>query len=229
MLEQVKIGLIGYGHLGKELHRRLGSKGIDIETNADLAERSDLLLLTVPPSAMHEVLNQIRGRVRESTRVISFAAAYPQHDGMARAMTDIEGFGGMLYGGDALTTEFMSHVSEFPTLHAEREEQIDDYTIGEACLPGVAAWQFDHDGRAWLDQYATFLSQEKGLDERVTRAIIESVDRQGSWAKKVTEVATGKGITAAMVSRLQEGERAPERIYQAGEQRMKELIRELTK
>lgn len=248
MLEQKNIGIIGYGHLGKSIERALIQKGIQVRSsngprenratqNAEIAKWADLLLLTVRPTQIDEVIAQIYGKIKDNAEVISLAAAYPQRDletklqaPVARAMLDIEGMGSILYQGDEEQLELMNRLSLYPTVIAKREQEVDDYTVGEACLPGKAAWHFAENrgnAEAWLQGYLDFLEKEKGLDRRVTQGIVDAVRQEGNYSEKLKTVATGKGITATMIGRLKEGERLYQEIYGAGQRRIAEMVEEL--
>lgn len=250
MLDQLNIGLIGHGHLGQHIEKQLRSQNVTVHTsegaredradiNAKIAEEADLLLLTVKPTQMNEVIAQIRESLRSSTPVISLAAAYPLADLQAalkapvsRGMVDIEGMGGILYQGDSLERATMNSLSRFTPLLTQREADVDEFTVGSACLPGKAAWQFDKNADGadqWLERYVEFLNQEKGLKLGINRGIIEAVKQEGNYAQKLKEVATGQGITARMVAELEQDPNAAfERIYNAGLQRIREIAAEVT-
>jgi pyrroline-5-carboxylate reductase len=251
MLDQLTIGLIGHGHLGTHIERQLNLQNVRVHTskgaredradiNAKIAEEADLLLLTIRPTQMNEVIAQIRKSLRSTTPVISLAAAYPLADLQAaldapvsRGMVDIEGMGGILYQGDSLERATMNSLSRFTTLLTGKEEDIEDFTVGSACLPGKAAWQFDKNAGGadeWLALYVQFLTQEKGLKSGINKGIIEAVKQEGNYAQKVIDVATGKGITARMIAELEKDPNAAfERIYSAGRQRIQEIAAEATK
>jgi hypothetical protein len=109
---------------------------------------------------------------------------------------------------------------------------VDDHTVGDACFPGIAAWQLlknSTQAQTWLQGYIEWMAEHKGIDQRSTEGIWAAVLREGDYAKKIKAVATGKGITAEMVTALEAGERDYEKIFGAGKRRIVEIVQELQK
>lgn len=245
MLDQLNIGLIGHGHLGQHIENILKQQGFTVRTsekradgtynNAEIAAWADKLLLTVKPTQVDAVIEDICGKIKNGAEVISFAAAYPLRDleekmnaPVARAMTDIENYGSTLYLGSEQAQQLMRHLSLYAST-TNREADVDDCTVGEACFPGIAAWQLLNNSvnaSTWLQGYIDWMDQAKGIDKRATTGIWDAVLQQGQFANKLKAVATGKGITAEMVKALNEGERDYGKIFGAGERRIAEIVEE---
>ena len=77
------IGLIGYGHLGHAVADRIKEKSEvrlmiadDRSKNIEVATQSDVLILTVRPTQIEGVMDEIRQRLKANVVVLSFAAFF---------------------------------------------------------------------------------------------------------------------------------------------------------
>jgi len=105
----MKIGIIGAGHIGGTLTRRLKALGHDVsvansrgpETLADLAKETgaraatvadaarekDVVIVTIPEKAVPKLRNEIQGALDAKTVVVDTGNYYPKRDGQ---IADIE-------------------------------------------------------------------------------------------------------------------------------------------
>lgn len=73
------VGIIGYGHMGKAIGKRLKKRGFQIvtsdgEKNIEVAEKSDVLILAVKPFIVSSVVKEIAPHLRKNQLLISIAA-----------------------------------------------------------------------------------------------------------------------------------------------------------
>ena len=214
------VGLIGYGHLGKALTKQIKDKtNIDVnvsegkECNYETASNADVLILTVRPHQVAEVMREIRGALKENAIIISFAAAVPKahirqevSSIVIRAMTDIE-FEQIIAESHKDTDSILDAISANRLIQTTEEEKIDAFTVLIGCLPGVAAWQFannTNDEWNWLAKYIQFIENEIGVSKSVSKEICIDVWKNGSFTKKVKSVATKDGVTEALIEALEE-------------------------
>lgn len=244
------IGLIGRGHLGKELITRIKDKtGYDVHVsegrgkNSEVAQNADILILAVKPGQIAEVMFEIREALKAETVIISFASsASKSHikddvsNTVVRAMTDI-GFEQIIAEKNAATDSFLQALSENEVINAEDEEEIDAFTSLIGCLPGVAAWQFEYNENAgeWLEKYIEFIKEVSGVPQVVSRNICSKVwkdDEEGKikFEAKVQSVATKGGVTEAMIEALEGNFTISfEELLQAGMCRISNIKRDLLK
>lgn len=217
------VGLIGYGHLGKALTEHIQTKtGTQVHVsegrghNTKIAENADILILTVKPEQIAEVIEEIREALKEETVIVSFASSASKvhirqgiSNDVVRAMTDIE-FKQIIAEQHTGVRALLDALSENELMETDEEEQIDIFTVLVGCLPGVAAWQFLHneDAGEWLEKYITFIERTIGVPHTAARQICEKVWRDHESGKvsletKVFKVSTKGGITEALISALE--------------------------
>lgn len=73
------VGIIGYGHMGQAIGKRLLKKGFrvlasDGEKNIEIARKSNAVIIAVKPFAVAQVLQEIAGSLRKNQLLISIAA-----------------------------------------------------------------------------------------------------------------------------------------------------------
>lgn len=202
--------LIGHGHLGHAVTDIVG----DIEVsegrgkNAKLAEKSDVLLLTVQPKELAALLKEIRGKIKDTATIMSFVGAIPKEwieratgVKVVRGMTDIS-FREILSTDDlGILHELSSNVRL-----TEDERDIDRYTCLMGCLPGVAAHQFKYNSDAgiWLADYTNFIEDKIGTSRNISGGVINRVREDGDFEGMIEKVKTPGGFTDAMLAALAE-------------------------
>lgn len=216
------VGLIGYGHLGHAVAEQIAKRSEvrlmiadDRSKNGEIASASDVLILTVRPTQIEGVMDEIRQQLKANVVVLSFAAAVPNNfiasgrvSGseiqVVRAMTDI-GLGQIIAQDNFATNGLLEKISAHPLLKAETEKDIDAFSVFVGCLPGVCAWQFAHNPQAekWLNSYAEFIHTELGVAVEVSKKIIEDVRLKGNFEQTINTVATKGGITESLIQELQ--------------------------
>ena len=230
--EKLKIGLIGNGHLGQAFAKRLAETNFEADLfvsegrgkNAELAARSNVLVLGVRPLQLAEVIREIRGHLKGG--VLAFTAATPQsaleesldHAGV-RAMTDIE-FEQVLAQPDDRVHGLLTALSQNPLIEVADEEVVDAHTIFVGCLPGVIAWQLlnNREGAAaWLQNYFLFIQAKLGIPDTVLQKILYQGLMDKDPAATVKRIATPGGITEALLQQLgQNPESTLQELYAAG-------------
>ncbi|OGT41537.1 MAG: hypothetical protein A3F42_05835 [Gammaproteobacteria bacterium RIFCSPHIGHO2_12_FULL_37_34] len=144
------IGIIGaQGHLGQSLCKRLqrlyGSEvtlvpSVDKASNKAIAAQSDVILITVRPEQMDDLLREIAPHLKPNAVVISFAAHYPLASIIqvvqrrsARVIGDIKwNLCGYLCGGDMSSEEFNSFfdsLTKTRPLELHSDAEFDQYAI----------------------------------------------------------------------------------------------------
>lgn len=219
------IGLIGNGHLGKELTNRIREntgRSVNVSQgrggNSEIAQNADILILAVKPGQIAEVMLEIREALKAETVIISFASsASKSHirsdlpNTVVRAMTDI-GFEQIIAEKNTATDEFLKALSTNEVIDAKDEEEINTFTALIGCLPGVAAWQFENNENAgeWLEKYIEYIKEVSGVPQVVSRKICIKVwedndkkEHQITFADKIKAVATKGGVTEAMLEALE--------------------------
>jgi len=213
------IGIIGYGKLGHVIAERseeLGYKVLtsdDEKQNAEIASESEILTLCIKPNKADEVAEQIR-RLIEKTDIVSFMAAVPAaklHQAFGkrieRAMTNLGLDSVSCTNGNSNITEFCRSLSRGKMESVSEEAKIDLFTIGIGCLPGIAAWFFQHDfmrADNWLSKWADFLYSKLGIDREIFDKIIKGVKEEGRYSETVKRVKTPGGITESMIDKLEQ-------------------------
>jgi pyrroline-5-carboxylate reductase len=216
------VGLIGYGHLGHAVAEQIVKRAEvrlviadDRSKNIEVATQSDVLILTVRPTQIFEVMNEVRRLLKANVVVLSFAAAVPNNfiaNGrvsgseiqVVRAMTDI-GLGQIIAQDNFATNGLLEKISAHPLLKAETEKDIDAFSVLAGCLPGVSAWQFAHNPKAaeWLHDYVEFIHAKLGVAIEVCKIITEDVRLKGNFEQTINTVATKGGITESLIQELQ--------------------------
>ena len=239
-MENLKtIGIIGYGHLGKALSERIRQTLHDQllvssgkEQNAEIARNADLLILTVPPAQIAQVMKEIHEAIKKDAVVVSFAAATPaQHIGngiqnqVVRVMTDIN-FRQMIAQKNTATDRLLSAIGRNPLLSAELEKDIDAFTVLIGCFPGICAWQFAHnpDAEQWLKNYAIFVQNQIGVPVKVSHEIIDEVREKGNFELVIATVATKGGVTERLIKEISaNGDIAFPDLFEAGMKQIAEI------
>lgn len=213
------IGIIGYGKLGHAIAGRAEETGhkvlvSDDEThNKEIVRESGIVTLCIKPDKIFEVADQIRDSLKD-TKVLSFMAATPlaklsQNLGtknVQRAMTTLGLDCISCTQGDADITEFCRELTRGELLSVSDESQVDLFTAGVGCLPGIAAWW--HENRKkhadeWLQKWANFLHAELGIKQELFEKIIRETKAKGEYEKTIKDVKTPNGITEAMIKTLE--------------------------
>lgn len=234
-----KIGLIGRGHLGKAIENRCLNRGVQLNVsagrghNAELAEQSDILLLTVRPNQVAAALEEIRGHTRKNALLISFAAAVPQaaltdwsQTHSLRAMTDIDLSQILVQANEQAASE-LGHLSTIT--QTQNEADIDAFTAVVGCLPGVAAWHrvYSSDYKDWAARYTSWAQDEHGISADLLQRILFQVQYHNDPISLLESVATKGGVTEAIVTHLSRGHTDFESSIQAGLTRIQEIAQEL--
>jgi pyrroline-5-carboxylate reductase len=232
----MKVGLIGNGHFGHAVTDKIN--GIEVSKgrgqNAEIAEISDILFLTVQPSEVAAVLEEIKGRVKDSATIMSFVGAVPkewieQGTGVkvVRGMTNIS-FQEILSTGDL---GILHELSDNVRL-TDDERNIDRHTCLVGCMPGVAAHQLKNnaDAEKWLFEYSGFVEDKIGTSRNITAEIIDRVRRNGDYDAIIKKVATEGGFTEAMLEALAKNAGISfDELLKSGMLRADEIIKALSK
>lgn len=244
------IGLIGYGHLGHAIHERAEEVGIDLQVtegkghNAELASASDIVILTVKPDQIAEVLDEIKGAISDRTSILSFAAAgsidkmrkqlgrtkRSQDHRITRAMTDIN-LRQVLATWGMDTVDLCQSLSRNDLVSAYNEADIARFTVYVGCLPGVAAWQFanNQNADAWLRGYLEHIEYSIGVPVGVTSEIVREIQAKGDYEKTVQQVATKGGVTESLIQALEAGHSGYTYLHDVGYERIEEIESRLKK
>jgi len=214
------IGIIGYGKLGHAIagraeevgHRVLVSD--DESHNQEIVRESGIVTLCIKPDKIFEVADQIRDSLN-GTKVLSFLAATPLvklkgnlgTKKVERAMTTL-GLDGMICTqGDVDITEFCRELTRGKLISTADESQVDLFTAGVGCLPGIAAWWYkNHQKEAdeWLQKWAEFVRSELvGVDQKLLAKIIKDAKEKGEYDATIQRVKTPGGITEAIIKTLE--------------------------
>lgn len=237
------IGLIGSGHLGKALSERIRETSdsqllvsTDRHHNVEIAQNSDLLILTVRPSQVSQVMTEVREKMKQRAVVLSFAAATPVRcigDGfqntVVRAMTDIQ-FRQITAQSHSVTDHLLSRVSKNSLLSAKNEDEIDAFTVLVGCFPGVCAWQFVHNPHAeeWLKNYALFIQNILGVPLQVSLEILDDIRVKGNFESTLASVATQGGVTESLVNHLATDRDATfSELFTVGMRRITDIARKI--
>lgn len=224
-MENMNIGLIGLGHMGAAFWKRFHeaqSQGLlkdwqlkagTRENNTDVAAWADLLVATVKPGQIEEMLGQIRGQVRRGTGLLSFAGAVPvqflekHFDGaVGRGMADLGFEQAIRYGGDERMKYLLDALSIDDCLETQDEIDVDRHTTLVACNPGISAWQFLHNAvaaREWLASHNDFTHEVLGVHKTAMERLQARVLEEGDLDAKIKAVATPGGVTESMVKALE--------------------------
>lgn len=234
-----KVGLIGYGHLGKAVEKRAKDQGINISVssgqgyNQEVVKGAELVILTVRPGQVEGVIKEVHSVLSHNVEVLSFAAALPAEfiaEGInrrvVRAMTDIN-FRQVITQAGANSASFCSQLSKNPVLTKSTDWDMDIFTVLIGCLPGVAAWQFANNtecSNEWLEDYADFIAEEIKVPKAVSSEIIKEVKVAGDYNDQVRAVATSGGVTEALIKSLEfDAELTPSFLAAAGIRRINEI------
>ena len=163
-----------------------------------------------------EVAEQVRGKIN-GTGIVSFMAAAPlakleQYFGrrVERAMTNL-GLDSISCTGGGRTVELLKKLTRGELLEVVGDQKIDLFTIAIGCLPGVAAWFFEHhseEAEKWLKEWIKFMREKTAINEKLFAKIIEDTKRKGDYDKTVKSVMTPGGVTEAMIKKLEEDSKA---------------------
>lgn len=239
-MENMNIGLIGYGHMGKAFERRfkevqgrgaLKDWQLQISTSHDntkLARVSDIVVVTVKPGQVEEALAQIRGNVKKGAGLLSLAGVVPvrflqqRFDGVVgRGMADLGFEQAIQHGGDERIKFLMDHLSEDECLETNDEADVDRHTTLVACNPGISAWQFLHNtegAQEWLAEHNALTQKTLGVYLESMQRLQGKVLSEENFDAKIGEVATKGGVTESMVLALEaaRGDIGCEALYQVG-------------
>jgi pyrroline-5-carboxylate reductase len=165
-IEQMLFSDGGSGRAG-ELAQQVGGEAVD--SNAELAERADLVVLAVKPAKLEEVAAEVRGAkavvsLLGATSLEKVQAAFPAAEA-ARAMPNVAvgvRRGVLCVAGDVSAEargmlELLGHVVELP------DSQLDAATAVMGCAPAYLALAVE----ARADAGA-----EAGLDEELARELV---------------------------------------------------------
>ena len=233
----MRIGLVGSGNMATAFARGWGipvlcsdvvpeaaqrlaaeSGGEAVATNAELAERSDLLILCHTPHQLGEVAEQIGDRARAVVSILSgvsldeLAAAYPDTP-VIRVIpnTAVEvGRGVVCYaGGRQVDAELEAAVTELFGRSAsvvEVEEKLIDVAMG---LMSVAPAYVALVAEAWIDAGVAHGMPAAKATELVTQAIAGSTElliaQEGDTLAMRRAVTTPGGVTAQGLAALERG------------------------
>lgn len=215
--EKMKIGLIGNGHLGQAFTKRFADTNFNADLaisagrgeNAKLAAESDLVVLTVRPLQLAEVVREIRGHLKGG--VLTFTAATPQlaleeslNHPVVRAMTDID-FEQILAQPDEKTRGFLTALSQNPLIEDAGEELVDTHTLFVGCLPGVIAWQRLHNREhavEWLHNYFLFIQARLSVPETVLEKLLYQGLMDKDPAATIERISKPGAITEALLQQL---------------------------
>jgi len=235
------IGIIGYGKLGHAIagraeevgHRVLVSD--DEKHNQEIVRESGIVTLCIKPDKIFEVANQIRDSLN-GTKVLSFLAATPLAKlkgslgtkNVQRAMTTLGLDCISCTQGDADITELCRELTRGKLISTADESQVDLFTAGVGCLPGIAAWWYkNHQKNAdeWLRKWADFVRSELiGVDQELLMRIIKEAKEKGEYDETIQRVKTPNGITEAMIKALEKDSFAKfEEILSSAMERTKEI------
>lgn len=213
------IGIIGYGKLGHAIagraeeigHRVLVSD--DEAHNQEIVRESGIVTLCIKPDKIFEVADQIRESLN-GTHVLSFMAATPLAKlsqalgtkNVQRAMTTLGLDCIACTQGDSGITEFCRELTHGELLSVSDESQIDLFTAGVGCLPGIAAWWYEKQKKhadEWLKKWEEFLHTELNIEQELLEKIIRETKAKGEYEKTIQRVKTPGGITEAMIETLE--------------------------
>lgn len=214
------IGIIGYGKLGHAIAGRAEETGHrvlvsdDEAHNQEIVRESGIVTLCIKPDKIFEVADQIRENLN-NTKVLSFMAATPlaklsQSLGtknVQRAMTTLGLDSVSCTQGDTDITEFCRELTRGKLISTSDESQVDLFTAGVGCLPGIAAWWHENhqkEADEWLQKWADFVRSELvGVELSLLMKIIREAKTKGEYEKTIKDVKTPNGITEAMIKTLE--------------------------
>lgn len=213
------IGIIGYGKLGHAIAGRAEETGHrvlvsdDEDHNKEVVRESGIITLCTKPDKIFEVADQIRESLN-GTHVLSFMAATPlaklrqalDTRNVQRAMTTLGLDSVICTQGDADITEFCRKLTRGELLSVSDESQVDLFTAGVGCLPGITAWWHENhqkEADEWLQKWANFLHAELGIKQELFEKIIRETKVKGEYEKTIKDVKTPNGITEAMIKTLE--------------------------
>lgn len=239
-MENMNIGLIGYGHMGKAFERRfkelqrrgaLADWQLQVSTshdNTELARGSDIIVVTVKPGQVEEALAQIRGKVKKDAGLLSLAGVVPvrflqeRFDGVVgRGMADLGFEQAIRCSGDERIKFLMDRLSEDTCIETKEEADVDRHTTLVACNPGISAWQFLNNAEGaqeWLAEHNALTQKTLGVYLDSMQRLQGKVLAEGNLVAKIREVATTGGVTESMVLALKaaRGDIGCEPLYQVG-------------
>lgn len=236
------IGIIGYGKLGHAIAGRAEETGHrvlvsdDEEHNEKVVRESGIVTLCTKPDKIFEVADQIRESLN-GTKVLSFMAATPlaklrkalDTRNVQRAMTTLGLDSVICTQGDADITEFCRKLTRGKLISTTDESQVDMFTAGVGCLPGIAAWWYENYKKAadeWLQKWTEFLRTHLAVDQELLEKIIRDTKAKGDYEEEIRRVKTPNGITEAMLKILEKDCFAKfEAILSAAMKRTEEIAR----
>ncbi|MEK9159743.1 MAG: NAD(P)-binding domain-containing protein [Patescibacteria group bacterium] len=251
-MENMNIGLIGYGHMGKAFEKRfkeVQEKGALIDwhlqvssshDNTVLARNSDIVVLTVKPGHVEEALANIRGNVKKGAGLLSLAGVVPVRflqqgfDGVVgRGMADLGFEQAIRHQGDERINFLMDALSEDTCLETGDETVVDQHTTLVACNPGISAWHFLHNAEvaaAWLREHTQLTEDILGVNPAAMERLQRKVFEEGNFAGRIKEVATVGGVTESMVLALEaaRGNIACEPLYQVGMRKIEAVLQKFS-
>ncbi len=241
IMKNVNIGVVGaQGHMGKAFGQRFreiqengllegwGLRESTDHDNRDLAQASDILVLTVRPGQVEEALAGVQGSIREGTGLLSFAGVVPLdflqsrfRGEVGRAMASLHFEQAMRCGGDERMKVLMEALSEDTCLETADELEVDAHTTLVACNPGTSAWHFlnnEAGAQAWLREHNELTHASLKVSREAMERLQNRVLREGNFAAKIKEVATEGGVTEAMIKMLEanRGDVGVRRLFEEG-------------
>jgi len=239
MKTTLTIGLIGYGHFGKALAQKIEQTSTnqliistDKTQNIQIAKTADILIITVRPTQLPAVLNEIKPHLNPEAIILSFIGSIPATqiaqgipNKVIRAMADIH-FRQIIAQPNEITDELLKPISQNPLIAAKSEDDIDTFAVLIGCLPGVSAWHFAHNQNAqeWLNGYAQFIEQKLNISKTITWEITEEIRAKGNFQDMMISVATPGGITESLLLQLSKNPSTTfEELFQTGMKKIEEI------
>lgn len=232
-------GLLGgKGHLGQATVKRARECGLSVLSstgknhNHAIARASNVLINALRPADTNAVLRNVRGDLNADALIVSFAAALRRADyeagSVVRAMTDIDFSSVRMIGEDSRAIRLLSQLSRAPLMFVSDESDLDRYTVGVGCLPGVSALKLmdgSQSAREWLNGWTTYIQRELKVPESVIESIIARTRAQENLRAYLEKIRTQGGITDALVTRLtEEPDVSPIDLMETGMRRTEEII-----
>lgn len=228
-LENKKIGIIGFGHMGKSLMKGLLNSGLKrenisisskLENNKETAHQSELIFIAVKPFNVQTVLNEIKEIVQNKI-IISIAAGVNIYlienylgnssQKIMRIMPNIlisENVGCIgFYSNKYVKTyekieiiKLLSHIGT--VIKVKKESDLDRLTLLIGCAPAIVSYFIE-----LLTHYAKL----KGLNDNSLDIVLNSFSGVITYLKRkeivpgllIKSVSTKGGITEAIINNME--------------------------